>query len=286
MNGKIGEVSVETILAFGAPIVIALIVLESVIALYLKRDYYKRYDSLGTLGMLAGNGAMNLLTKTSVFLLYLSLYEYRLFSFSETLPLWLVIIISLFIIDFTFYCFHRFSHRVRFMWAIHMNHHSSEEMNFLVSLRQAWFGPIAKIPFFAIPPLLGLDPSIMVVTGMAATLWGVISHTKFIPPLGPIEWFFNTPSAHRVHHGTNSAYIDKNFGNMFIIWDRLLGTYAAEKEEVSYGLVTQIGTNNPLTITFATWKNIISDIKQSNSFSDSLGYFFGPPEWQPKEKQT
>ena len=130
---------------------------------------------------------------------------------------------------FSFYIYHRISHRSRFLWAIHMSHHSSQEMNFAVSFRQAWLGPISKIPFFITLPLIGLDPTIIAVAGVISTLWGVFGHTKAIGK-SPIEWIFNTPSHHRVHHGANKQYIDKNYGNLLIIWDRFFGTFEPEKQ--------------------------------------------------------
>ena len=120
-----------------------------------------------------------------------------------------------------------------------MNHHSSEEMNFSVSLRQAWFGPLTKIPFFMFMPLLGFDPIITAAAGIILTLWGVLGHTQWINKLGPLEYIFVTPSAHRVHHGSNEEYLDKNYGNFLIIWDRLFGTYLyLERESVKYGVDT------------------------------------------------
>ena len=121
-----------------------------------------------------------------------------------------------------------------------MSHHSSEEMNFAVSFRQAWFGPISKVPFFMVLPILGLDPLMIAVAGVISTLWGVVGHTQIIGKLGPLEWLFNTPSHHRVHHGSNPEYIDKNYGNLLIIWDRLFGTFQPEERPVNYGLVNNV----------------------------------------------
>jgi sterol desaturase/sphingolipid hydroxylase (fatty acid hydroxylase superfamily) len=164
-----------------------------------------------------------------------------------------------------------------------MSHHSSEEMNFAVSFRQAWFGPISKIPFFIMLPMIGLDPTIIAVAGVISTLWGIVGHTQIIDKLGPLEWIFNTPSHHRVHHGSNEQYIDKNYGNLLIIWDKMFGTFEPEKEPVTYGLVKNVNTFNPVTITFMGWKAIMDDIKQSKSISQALHLFFGPPNTRSKE---
>ena len=156
-------------------------------------------------------------------------------------------------------------------------------MNFAVSFRQAWFGPISKIPFFMVLPLLGFDPTIIAVAGVISTLWGIVGHTQVIGKLGPLEWIFNTPSHHRVHHGSNKQYIDKNYGNLLIIWDRLFGTFEPEDEEVKFGLVNNVNTFNPVKVTFMAWMSMINDLKQKNSFIEIIKVIFGPPITHTKE---
>ena len=186
-------------------------------------------------------------------------------------------ILTFIFIDLVFYIYHRLSHRVRFLWAVHMSHHSSEEMNFAVSFRQAWFGPISKVPFFMLMPILGFDPTIVAVAGVISTLWGIVGHTQIINKLGPLEYVFNTPSHHRVHHGANPEYIDKNYGNLLIIWDKMFGTFEPERNPVTFGLVNNVNTFNPLKITFMGWIAIFKDMKKSDSYRDSLRILFGPP---------
>ena len=275
------NVTEYTVYAIGAPIVIALILIEGLISSSKKLGYYKHSDSMGTIGLIVGNVIVNLLTKTSILGFYLFLYQFRLFDIS-TGSLWIQIILTLIVIDFVYYWFHRTSHRVRFFWGIHMNHHSSEEMNFLVSLRQAWFNPLFRLPFFFILPLIGFDPLLTFVVGAASTLWAVIQHTQTIGKLGLLEWFMVTPSAHRVHHGVNIEYLNKNFGNLFIVWDRIFGTYAEEKEEVIFGLTNNVKTFNPFRITAFSWIQFVNDFKASNNLSDKFMSFFGSPEWSPR----
>ena len=219
--------------------------------------------------------------KGSIFGFYLFLYQFRIFEINAIAQPWVVVILTLVLIDFIYYWFHRTSHRVRFFWAVHMNHHSSEEMNFLVSLRQAWFNPIFRVPFFFIMPLIGFDPTITLVVGAGSTLWAVVEHTQCIGKLGLLEWVLVTPSAHRVHHGTNPEYLDKNYGNLLIIWDRMFGTYAEEREPVIYGLINNVKTFNPLKITFFSWVAFIKDFKQSETATDKIKSFWGTPEWSP-----
>ena len=275
------NVTEYTVYAVGAPIVIALILIESLVSSSKTLGYYKRGDSMGTIGLIIGNVIVNLLTKTSILGFYLFLYQYKLFDISS-LSLWTQVISTLMVIDFIYYWFHRTSHRVRFFWGIHMNHHSSEEMNFLVSLRQAWFNPLFRVPFFFILPLIGFNPFLTFIVGAASTLWAVIQHTQTIGKLGPLEWVMVTPSAHRVHHGVNEEYLNKNFGNLFIIWDRIFGTYAEEKEAVIFGLTNNVKTFNPLRITVFSWVQFINDFKQSKSLRGKFMSFFGSPEWSPE----
>ena len=267
--------------AYGIPVVLLLITAEVVYSSLKGLNFYKLGDTFAGLGLLLGNLLIGLLTKSSIFLLYVYLYQFKLITVNDLLPLWSVWIATFIMIDFVYYWYHRFSHRVRFMWAVHMNHHSSEEMNFTVSLRQAWFGPITKVPFFILMPLIGFDPIITAVAGIASTLWGVIGHTQWIRRLGALEYIFVTPSSHRVHHGSNECYIDKNYGNLLIVWDRLFGTFAEEVEPVKFGIRDNVKTYNPIKITFMFWGQMIHDFKKSTNTRGKLLSFFGRPEWKP-----
>ena len=271
----------EMVYLVGIPIVFALIAIEVLVMTFKHVRYYKWDDTLGTLGMLAGNVAMGAATKSLFFGCMVWTYQYRLLDLQATLPPWLLCLVALFLIDLMFYLWHRASHRVRFLWAIHLSHHSSHEMNFSVAFRQPVLAPLFKIPFFALLPILGLDPTIIVVVGTISTLWGVVGHTQIIPKLGIAEWFLNTPSAHRVHHGINPQYVDKNYANMFICIDRLLGTYEPEVEPVRYGLISQANTQNPVSLTSMEWEKIGRDLKTARSLREAVCYVCGPPGWKP-----
>tara|TARA_B100000963_G_C22638741_1_gene679133 strand:- start:5044 stop:5883 length:840 start_codon:yes stop_codon:yes gene_type:complete len=276
------DLTVTQVYAIGTPIILSLILIEVFIGSLRNKHFYKKDDTLCTIGLLTGNILMVSLIKGLTLGLHFYVYQYKIFNISESLPVWVIWMLSFLLIDFVFYVYHRISHRVNFMWAIHMSHHSSEQMNFAVSFRQAWFGPISKIPFFVILPFIGFDPTIVYVAGVISTLWGVFGHTQIIDKLGPLELFMNTPSHHRVHHGSNKQYIDKNYGNLLIIWDRIFGTFEKEKEPVKYGLVNNVNTFNPTKITFMGWNQIFKDIKKSNNFIESLDYILGPPKTKHK----
>ena len=276
-------ISVNEVYAIGAPIVLAMIFLEILVSNFRNQNFYKSGDTLCTVGLLLGNIIVAFAIKGIVLAFHIYLYQFRVFDFVNEIPIWALWIITFISIDLVFYVYHRMSHRIRFLWAIHLSHHSSEEMNFAVSFRQAWFGPISKIPFFMILPLLGFDPTIIAVAGVISTLWGIVGHTQVIGKLGPLEWIFNTPSHHRVHHGSNKQYIDKNYGNLLIIWDRMFGTFEPEQEEVKFGLVNNVNTFNPVKVTFIAWMSMIKDLKQKNSFFEAIKVIFGPPVTHVKE---
>ena len=263
--------------AVGAPIVLAMILVEVFVSNWDNKTLYKKNDTLCTAGLLIGNILMVYAFKGLTLGLHFYLYQFRIFDVNQAMPIWLLWVTTFILIDLVFYIYHRMSHRVRFLWAIHMSHHSSEEMNFAVSFRQAWLGPVSKIPFFIFLPLIGLDPTMIAVAGVISTLWGIVGHTQIIHRLGPLEWIFNTPSHHRVHHGSNKQYIDKNYGNLLIIWDRLFGTFEPEEEVVTFGLVNNVNTYNPIKITFMGWSSMFKDIRNSQSFKEALYLFFGPP---------
>lgn len=278
------NLSVSEVYAIGVPIVLAMIFVEILISNWQQKNYYKTQDTLCTIGLLAGNIIVAFSIKGLILALHFYLYQYKIFELSGMLPLWLFWLLTFVVIDLVFYIYHRMSHRIRFLWAIHLSHHSSEEMNFAVSFRQAWFGPISKIPFFMVLPLLGFDPTIIAAAGVMSTLWGIVGHTQIVGRLGFVEWIFNTPSHHRVHHGSNKQYIDKNYGNLLIIWDRMFGTFEPEKEKVKFGLVNNVNTFNPTKITFMAWSSMIEDIKNKQSLSEVLRIIFGPPNTHKKIK--
>ena len=271
------ELTITEVYAIGLPIISAMILVETLISGFNKKSLYKNKDTLCTSGLLLGNILMGFAIKGTTLGLHIFLYQFRIFDLVNIIPLWAMWLMTFILIDFVFYIYHRFSHRVRFLWAIHMSHHSSEEMNFAVSMRQAWLGPISKIPFFIVLPLLGLDPTIIAVAGVISTLWGVVGHTQIVGKLGPLEWILNTPSHHRVHHGANAEYIDKNYGNLLIIWDRMFGTFEPEKAKVKYGLVNNVNTFNPIKITFMGWQSMMLDIKKAKNYKEVFSTIFGPP---------
>ena len=268
----------QTVYMVGVPVILAMIAIELAVSLSRGRRFYEWSDTWGSTGLLVGNALVALAVKTLSVGSFFLFYEYRLWTLSDMLPNWALWLIAFVTIDLAFYIWHRCSHRLNFLWAIHMNHHCSKQLNFMVAFRQPWLAPLFKIPFFAPLSLLGQDPSILAVAGVILTLWGVVGHTRLIPKLGPLEWIFNTPSHHRVHHGSNPQYIDRNYGNWLIIWDRMFGTFAEERETVVYGLTRDVDTNNPWRLTWLEWRRIAAAIRQAPSPRAAMHALFAPPE--------
>jgi len=268
----------QQVYAVGIPIVAVMIAIEVAVSVSRNRRVYEWYDTWGTLGMLAGNILVGAAVKGLTVASFFVAYEYRFWTLSEVMPTWALWLTAFVTIDLAFYIWHRCSHRVNFLWASHMNHHCSEHMNFVVAFRQPWLAPLLKIPFFAGLALLGQDPTMLAVAGVILTLWGVVGHTQVIPKLGPVEWIFNTPSHHRVHHGSNPQYIDKNYGNWLIVWGRMFGTFQAEDEPVVYGLTHQVGTNNPWRLTWYEWHRLFAELRQARGLREALRVVFAPPD--------
>ena len=181
--------------------------------------------------------------------------------------------------DFMFYWMHRIDHYCRFFWAVHVTHHSSEEFNLTVGFRSSVFQPLYRFVWFIPLSLIGFDPLDVMFIYAATQIYGILIHTKTVGNLGPLELVLSTPSHHRVHHGSNIKYLDKNMGMVLIIWDRLFGTFAKEEEEVVYGLTDNIKTYHPITMVFHEWRAIFNDLKKQTSIKNKFMYVFGPPGW-------
>jgi sterol desaturase/sphingolipid hydroxylase (fatty acid hydroxylase superfamily) len=185
--------------------------------------------------------------------------------------------------DFLYYWLHRFDHEIRFFWATHVTHHSSQKMNFTVGFRSSVFQPLYRFLYFLPLPLLGFKPLDILFIYSATQIWGIFVHTEFIYKMGWLEFFMVTPSHHRVHHGSNPKYLDKNMGMFLIVWDKLFGTFQEELpaesyQPIQYGLTKNIEKANALTIIFHEWIQIFKDVSQPNiSPIQRLKYLFGKP---------
>jgi len=207
------------------------------------------------------------------------IYQHRLFTIEVT-PL---NFIGLFLaVEFLYYWFHRASHRIRWFWCAHVVHHGSEQMNFTTALRQSWFYPIAGNWLFYTPMVwLGFEPR-WVLFALSLNLgYQFFVHTQWVDRMPAwFEWVFNTPSHHRAHHGRNAVYIDRNFGGMLIVFDRLFGTFVPEEEPVDYGLQHPVETHNLFWLNAHEWAAMFADMRRERSLWLALKHLWAPPEWQ------
>ncbi|MGR5286541.1 sterol desaturase family protein [Vibrio maritimus] len=208
--------------------------------------------------------------------LYLLVFGWKLFDIEMSLTMFLLLMV---LQDFFYYWFHRASHRVRWMWAAHVVHHSSENMNFSTAFRQSLMYPLAGMWLFWMPLIIvGFEPKWVVFVVLLNLGLQFFVHTQWIRKLGPLEWVFNTPSHHRVHHGVNAQYIDKNYAGILIVWDRIFGTFEPEVEEVRYGISKPVNSFNPFVVTFREWNEIVRALSRRDmSFKQKMTIVLSPP---------
>lgn len=270
--------------ALALPLFALLILAEAVITAMRGQEAYTLRDFGGSMSQLGMNILVKLGLDGLVVALYFFLYQFRLFEISTGPLQWLF---TLLVLDFFFYWYHRASHRSRFLWCAHVVHHSSERMNFGTALRQSPTGPLTIVLFYWPLPLLGFHPLVIASAGAVATIYGFWTHTETIGKLWrPLEWFFVTPSHHRAHHGSNPEYIDKNYANLLIIWDRMFGTFEPEIAPVRYGLINNIHTYNPLKIAFTEWYKLLRDTVNAGSIKQVPQIWTKPPSWKPEQAEV
>jgi sterol desaturase/sphingolipid hydroxylase (fatty acid hydroxylase superfamily) len=210
--------------------------------------------------------------------IYVHLTPYKLPT--DTWWYWVLVIFGL---DFFYYWNHRFVHRVNVGWAAHQAHHSSEYMNFGTALRQKW-NPWFEFVFWLPLPFLGFAPWTLYVSFGFNLIYQFFVHTEVIDRLWrPIELVMNTPSHHRVHHGSDPEYLDKNYAGIFIVWDRLFRSFVAEKKRPTYGLTKPVETYNLIKLEYGDYAQIVRNVRAATRWKDKLGYLFGPPGWEPAD---
>ena len=269
----------KDLIQYAIPGFILLLVAEVILTARQQKDYYDAKDTAGSLTMGIGNVVVGFVGKAIVFGTYSLVYQFRLFTVDMTQTwAWVVLFIA---DDFSYYWFHRISHSSRYFWASHVVHHSSQKYNLGTALRQTWTGTLSgAFVFWIWLPLVGFSPVAIMTMQAISLLYQFWIHTEHINKLpAPIEFIFNTPSHHRVHHGSNLAYLDKNHAGILIIWDRLFGTFEPERDRPTYGLTTNLNSHNPFRIAFHEWTSIGRDVSRAGSFRTAVGYIFGPPGW-------
>lgn len=274
--------NLDPIINWAIPFFGLFIGLELTVLFVKTRKLYDGKDAMASVAMGMGAVVINLGVKTFAFMVYHYLWtHFRIFDLTG---FWWAWIILFFADDFTFYLHHRSCHEIRLFWASHVNHHSSVNYNLAVALRQSWGELFHKYIWWIWLPILGFD-AVMIMTMMSINLlYQFIMHTQVVKTLGPLEWFMNTPSHHRVHHASNVRYLDQNHAGMLIIWDRMFGTFTKENDEIEpvvYGIRRNIQTYNPLKIATHEYVHLWRDIRSAKKWKHKLFYLIKPPGWSP-----
>lgn len=261
------------------PIFFILIGLELLVDKLRNKSNYRFNDAITNISCGIGEQVTGVFFKLAVVGLYQFLFEHYAFF---TIPVnWTTGILLFIAVDFFYYWFHRYSHVINLFWGGHVVHHQSEEYNLSVALRQGWFQKFFSFGFYLPLAFIGFDPIQFLTVSSLVTLYQFWIHTKNIHKMGVLEYVLNTPSHHRVHHGVNPKYIDKNHGGTFIIWDRMFGTFQEEEEEPTYGITHPINTWDPLSANLHHWKQMYQGIQHMRGTKDKIKYVFMPPGWRP-----
>ena len=264
-----------------APLAIFFVLAEIGFSLYYRKNLISFSEAITNYGTTIGNQTVNVLVAAGVYLGYGYLWEH--FRLIDDLPMtWYNFLLLLLGIDFIFYWVHRWGHEINIMWAAHSPHHSAQEMNFLVALRASVTQRLFSFFFFWPLTLIGFRPFDIYLMTAIHLFISFLHHTELIPKLWRwIEYIFTTPSHHRVHHGVNFKYLDKNYGEFLIVWDRLFGTYEEETEKVIYGMYGQPETWNPIAINFHYYTVLWRDARQATHWWDKIRIWFMPLGWRP-----
>ena len=260
------------------------VVLLSLIEMYFSyahdRKHYRGRDTLTNIYLMTAAFLVNVTTKAGTFMLLEYVYRhYRLFQIPNVYLYWVVLIL---VQDFLYWVLHYTGHYVRFFWAMHVTHHSSECFNLSTGFRSTVFEPLYRVFFYLPLAFMGFNAFDIFFAYLITQIYGNLVHTQTIGKLHPVfEYLFVTPSHHRVHHAKNLRYLDKNMGMVLIIWDRIFGTFQKElpEEDVVYGLTKQPKDTGAVNIIFHEFKALMADVKKAPRLIDKIKYFIYPPGW-------
>lgn len=285
LRGSLADMAEVDLILYAVPAFVLLMVVEAVLLRReaqeeaVERRGYTAEDTLASLGMGLGSLVVPVAITTA-----LGLGGYVLLWNAAPLDLgtgWVAWTVALLGKDFLFYWYHRAEHEIRLLWASHVVHHSSEHYNLSTALRQPWT-PLTEWPFGAVLILLGVNPVLYVMATAINLLYQFWIHTELVGKLPrPVEYVFNTPSHHRVHHGRNPQYLDKNYGGVLIVFDRLFGTFEPEVEPVRYGITKPVSSYNPLRIATTEYVAIARDMRADRRWSHRLARLVRGPGWSP-----
>lgn len=276
------ELKESILILISTPLYATIILFEIVVTWWHNKPAYSIGGTVENVFLSLCNVAVDLLSRGTAIWILNFFAGYAIIHPTPGVLYWVTLVIAL---DFAFYWLHRVDHRCRLFWAMHVTHHSSDEFNFTVGFRSSVFQPLYRFFYFIPLALLGYNSYDIYFVYAASQIYGIILHTKWTGKMGILDWILVTPSHHRVHHGSNPEYIDKNMGMVFIFWDRMFGTFQEEIVPVKYGITHKIERRNPVNLIFHEWADIIRDVKRAPTLRSLFVNIFGPPEESITAKQ-
>jgi sterol desaturase/sphingolipid hydroxylase (fatty acid hydroxylase superfamily) len=276
------SVKEQWLIILSTPLYLLIIGIEILLTHLQHRKSYTFKDTVANIYLMLLNGGLDLVFRIVSLTVLSWFYVRSAITWQSASAYWLLLLLSE---DFIYYWLHRFDHEVRFFWATHVTHHSSQQLNFTVGFRSSVFQPLYRFIYFIPLALCGFKPLDIAFIYSATQIWGIFVHTELINKMGWLEYIFVTPSHHRVHHASNPKYLDMNMGMFLIIWDKMFGTFQPELPEeeyepLKYGLTKNIEEQTPVNIVFHEWKQLWKDVKRKDiSFKEKWNYIFGPPGW-------
>lgn len=267
----------SVMLLISTPLYLFFIGLEIYLSNRHRQPYYSRRGLFDNFRILVVNLLVDLFMRGAALFCLTAFLPYQIVQWQNSVAYWLLLIT---LQDLSFYCMHYIDHRVRFFWAVHVTHHSSEEFNLGVGFRSSVLEPLYRFIYFIPLILLGFAPLDIFFAFSLIQLYGIFVHTQYFKRSGILGWLLVTPSHHRVHHGKNPQYIDRNMGMLLIIWDRLFRTFTPENEPVLFGVTKPPKDNSLDELIFHEFRNMISDVKQAPDLHSKFMYVFGPPGWK------
>ncbi|MDI3321731.1 sterol desaturase family protein [Pinibacter soli] len=272
----------QLLLLISTPLYIFIIGLEIVLSNLRKQETYTVKDTFQNVYMMLLNGGIDLIFRAVYVGVLVWCYTHRIVEIHQVVAYWLILVLFE---DFMYYWLHRMDHTLRFLWAVHVTHHSSQKYNFTTGFRSSVFEPLYRFIFFLPLAFCGFKPLDIVFIYSATQIWGIMVHTEKVGKLGLLEYILVTPSHHKVHHASNPKYLDKNMGMLLIFWDKLFGTFqqelsVEEYQPIRFGLTSPLEKQSPLYLVFHEWVSIWKDATQKDiSLKARMGYLFGAPGW-------
>ncbi len=270
------------LILISTPIYCIIIGIELFLSNLQQRNIYSKKNVAANIYLMFLNMGLDFSLRVFTLGILTYFFKFAFIKWQISTAYWILLIVFE---DMMYYWLHRFDHEIRLFWAVHVTHHSSDLMNFTVGFRSSVFQPVYRFIYFIPIVFMGFHPLDLLFVYSATQIWGIFVHTEYIRKMGLLEYILVTPSHHRVHHGSNPKYLDKNMGMFLIVWDKLFGTFQPELTEevyepIRYGLTKNLENPNAISLVFHEWEQIWKDISQKNiPFKARVQYLFGPPGW-------